>query len=254
MALALTMIRLVLQAIRNPEVFDENMPYDDPPPNSQPYRNLGLSPTVLQRIYLPPQDPSLGVSALRHSSTPWELGLTPRSRMWIDEFGYDLGKFGLYFPIIVTLVGVRAVCGIEQKERQRVRHTFSNLASLNHKERRLPGLVSQCVLPTSVVRHALSIAVLMVDLMPCLRLGLRRNLQLLPNSLRKSLSKEAHPTMRNPAVMTFLLGLIYRMSKLVFRRRKGAPKLLRFILGMRELFQEPMDLVQTPMVLEYFPS
>ena len=67
-------------------------------PNSQSYRcNLGLSPIVLQRIYLPPQDPSLGIIALHHSSTPWELGLTPRSRRWIDEFGYDLGKFGFYY-------------------------------------------------------------------------------------------------------------------------------------------------------------
>ena len=34
----------------------------------------------------------------------------------------------------------------------------------------------------------------------------------------------------------------------VFRPRKGAPKPSRFILGVRELFQEPMDLVQTPTV------
>ena len=84
------------------EDFDERSNVDDdnigsPPPNSQPYRNFGLSPIVLQRIYLPPQDPSLMIIALQHSSTPWELGLTPRSRMWIDEFGYDLGKFGFYY-------------------------------------------------------------------------------------------------------------------------------------------------------------
>ena len=84
------------------EDFDEWSNIDDdnigsPPPNSQPYRNLGVSPIVLQRIYLPPQDPSLGIIALHHSSTPWELGLTPRSRMWIDEFGYDLGRFGFYY-------------------------------------------------------------------------------------------------------------------------------------------------------------
>ena len=84
------------------EDFDEWSNIDDdnigsPPPNSQPYRNLGVSPIVLQRIYLPPQDPSLGIIALHHSSTPWELGLTPRSRMWIDEFGCDLGQFGFYY-------------------------------------------------------------------------------------------------------------------------------------------------------------
>ena len=41
------------------EDFDANSEIDDdeigkPPPNSQPYRNLSVSPVVLQQIYLPP--------------------------------------------------------------------------------------------------------------------------------------------------------------------------------------------------------
>ena len=86
------------------EDFDENSEIDDdnigsPPPNSQPYRNLNLTPIVLQRIFLPPQDPSLGILALRHTATPWETSLTPRTRMWVDEFRYDLGKYGFYYVL-----------------------------------------------------------------------------------------------------------------------------------------------------------
>ena len=66
------------------EDFDENSEIDDdnigsPPPNSQPYRNLGLSPVVLQRLYLPPQDPSLGILALHHSSYRNFLGDQPHA-------------------------------------------------------------------------------------------------------------------------------------------------------------------------------
>ena len=59
------------------EDFDANNEIDDndigqPPPNSQPYHNLGLSPVVLEPIYLPPRDPRLGVSALHFNANPWD--------------------------------------------------------------------------------------------------------------------------------------------------------------------------------------
>ena len=179
-----------------PNCFDENFDewsnIDDdnigsPPPNSQPYRNLGLSPIVLQSIFL--------LRILLLESLPCIIPLLLGNLALQHALGCGLMSLGMilaslgfitYFPIIMMLVGVRAVCGIEQKERQRVRHTFSNLAP-NHRECGLPGLVSQCMLPTSMVRYALSIAILTVDLLPFFLLVLRRNMQLLPNSLRKNL-------------------------------------------------------------------
>ena len=98
----------------------------------------------------------------------------------------------------------------------------------------LPGLVSQCMLPTSVVKSALSTAVLMVDFLPSPLLVRKRNLPLLQR--------------RNPTVMILILGLLFHTSKLALRLRKGALKRLRFILGMRLIFQEPMDPLKTPMV------
>ena len=68
-----------------------------PPPNSQPYRNLGASPVVLRQVYLPPRDPHLGVIASRLNSNPWEASLTPRTRMWMDEFWDYIGEYGLHF-------------------------------------------------------------------------------------------------------------------------------------------------------------
>ena len=79
----------------NSEIDDDNM--GQPPPNSQPYRNLGLSPMVLEPIYLPPQDPHLGITALHPNSNPWEASLTPRTRVWIDEFEDHIRNYGLYF-------------------------------------------------------------------------------------------------------------------------------------------------------------
>ena len=79
------------------EDFDAESPIDDdnigqPPPNSQPYRDLGVSPIVLETIHLPPQDPQLGIIALHPASM-----ITPRTRMWMDKFGDHRGTRGLYF-------------------------------------------------------------------------------------------------------------------------------------------------------------
>ena len=117
----------------------------------------------------------------------------------------------------LMLVGVRAVCGTDPKARLKASQalrTGRNMASPNHRTCGLPGLVSRCVRLASVVRSAPSTVVPMVDL----------------------------------SVPILILCRLFHTSKLVFRRKKGAPRLLRFILGAPELFQEPMDPLKTPMV------
>ena len=221
---------------------DDNI--GSPPPNSQPYRNLGLPPITLQCIYLPPQDPSLLIIALHHSSTPWELGLTPRSRMWIDEFGQNLGQIGFYYVYPCWYDASWGKGRMWRRTKGRFKGKVKGKGQIEPQGTRAP----QPGIPTSstvVARHALFIAALMGDLLPSLLLVLRRNLPLLPKRLRKNLLLSLRT---NQTVMILILGLLFHTSKLAFRLKKGAPKPLRFILGMQELFQEPTDLFRILLV------
>ena len=219
------------------EDFDENSEIDDnnigsPPPNSQPFRNLGLSPVVLSRIFLPPEDPDLGIVALHHTMTPWETSLTPRTRMWVDEFGYDLGKYGFYYVLPYYYDAGWGKGRMWRRSKGKVKCKPSVACRQEPGQPEPQGM--RAPRPgTSVVRSALSTVVPTVDLLPFPLLALRRNLPPVQT--------------KNLIVTILILCLLFRASKLAFRRKKGAPKLLRFILGMR-LIQEPMDPLKTPMV------
>ena len=67
-----------------------------PPPNSQPYRNLGASPVVLHQVYLPPRDPHLGVIASHLNSNPWEASLTCGGTL------AQVSKLGIYLSGILS--------------------------------------------------------------------------------------------------------------------------------------------------------
>ena len=197
----------------------------EPPPNSQPYRNLGLSPVVLEPMYLPPQDPHLGVIALRVNANPWDASLTPRTRMWMDELGDHMGEYGFYFvctPTSMRLAMVRAVCdgGHKGRFKGKIR------VSLDHRQCRLHSLVSRCMLATSAAYFGPFTAALVEDLLPSL-------LQIRTTSSLQS-------QRMNLIVMIMVLCRLFLTSKPAFLLVKPAPKLLQFILGTRRIFQEPM--------------
>ena len=158
---------------------------DERPPHSRSdcflIFTLFLFPIVLQRIFLPPQDPGLGIIALHHTATPWEISLTPRTRMWVDEFGYDLGKYGFCYVLPYYYdaswskgrMWHRSKGKIKGKESIAYRQEPGQPEPQGMRAPR-PGIpVSRCVHLTSVVRSALSTVVPTVDLLPSPLLALR---------------------------------------------------------------------------------
>ena len=190
------------------------------------YCNLGVSPVVLEEVHLPPHDRSLGVIAQHADLPPWVFDMTPRTRMWYNEFGDFIGELRslLVTPLSTTGVG-KGVCRRRMKGKG--------------KGRGQPGC-KECNIPIyAPTRRGVVRA--------CYR-GDDGELVAFFSSGSESVKvAEEEPDSDDTSMSRC------HMNKPAFLRKKGIPKPLRYIFEMWQTFQEPMGPLPTPMVtLKHF--